>query len=308
MPPKDYRMRRNAVLDHARLWAAFGIVFFHTGAPGGTIGYAALPFFLMLLVVLMVPGARRMRPGEFIHSRAKRLLFPWLTWSAIYGVLKLLDAVKSAKPLATEFPSHVWLTGTALHLWFLPFAFIGCVALYPVVRLRPGVPGLVGLLAMSAFLALLLLGLHQNQNLPIPLPQWTLGGAAMLLAIGFALAEGQSARLMLALAVLLACLLAALAIGWQGSILQLGGAGGVLTLCLLWYRPETSLSQQAARLSLGVYLAHPMVSALLVRLTPLPQKGLALAICTIFGSLALAWLIDVKPWRKLSLFAATRKS
>ena len=43
---------RNAMLDYARFLAAAGILFFHSGAPGAWIGYAALPFFLMLLICL----------------------------------------------------------------------------------------------------------------------------------------------------------------------------------------------------------------------------------------------------------------
>lgn len=53
------RLDRSSVLDYARLVAASGIVLFHSGAPGAAIGYAALPFFLVLLVVLALPGAAR---------------------------------------------------------------------------------------------------------------------------------------------------------------------------------------------------------------------------------------------------------
>ena len=50
-------MTRNATFDYARLIAAIGIIVFHVGAPGASIGYAALPFFLMLLVFLAFPVA-----------------------------------------------------------------------------------------------------------------------------------------------------------------------------------------------------------------------------------------------------------
>lgn len=70
-------MARNGTLDHARLWAAFGIVLFHSGAAGAAIGYAALPFFIMLLVVLALPGAERaVSFNAFVKGRAIRLLRP----------------------------------------------------------------------------------------------------------------------------------------------------------------------------------------------------------------------------------------
>ena len=58
-------MKRNATLDIARLVAAFGIVLFHSGAAGSLIGYAALPFFLQVLIVLGLPAAARQPFGDF---------------------------------------------------------------------------------------------------------------------------------------------------------------------------------------------------------------------------------------------------
>ena len=73
------RSSRNATLDYARLLAAFGIVLFHSGAPGAWVGLAALPFFLMVLIILAVPSAVRSSPGNYARSRANRLLVPWAT-------------------------------------------------------------------------------------------------------------------------------------------------------------------------------------------------------------------------------------
>lgn len=292
-------MTRNAVLDYARLLAAFGIVLFHSGAPGAAVGYAALPFFLMLLVMLMVSGARQMCFYEFARSRANRLLLPWLVWSAVYGGLKLLDAVASAGTIAAEFPPYVWLTGPALHLWFLPFAFFCCVALYPIVRLRLDVPEFAGLVTAIVILSLPLIGLHQNQLLPIPLAQWVFGGSAVLFGLVFALADGNRSRLVLALGALAGTLAAAIALGWTNGILQLGIAGVALTCCILWHRPETPFSRWAARVSLGVYLAHPLVAALLGRLTHLLHGHLSFAVFTITGSVAMAWLADLVSQRRI---------
>ena len=95
--------RRNATLDFARLTAACGIVLFHSGAPGAFVGYAALPFFLMVLIALALPVASRSSFPAFAQNRAARLMMPWLVWSAIYGTLKLAEVTITGKPLSSEF-------------------------------------------------------------------------------------------------------------------------------------------------------------------------------------------------------------
>lgn len=291
-------MSRNAVIDYARFGAAVGIVLFHSGAPGAAIGLAGLQFFLMLLVVLMVPAANAMPFGDFARARALRLLVPWAGWSALYGALKLADAVASGGAIADEFPTYVWLTGTEVHLWFLPFAFLSSLILYPIVRLRPDLPAFLWLTAGMILPALLLLGLHQSQSLPIPLAQWVYAGPATLLGLAFGLAANRIPWLLLAAGALGATMAAALAVGWHQGVLQLAIAGGALTICLLWYRPATPCSGWAAQLSLGIYLVHPLIGALLMRLTALQRGTLGFAFCMALGSVAVVWLGEIVTLRR----------
>lgn len=86
-------MVRNGSLDYARFAAAFGIVFFYAGAAGSNIGYAALPFFLIVMIVLAIPSAARLGFADYTSGRARRLLLPWLLWSGVYGSLKLAEVV-----------------------------------------------------------------------------------------------------------------------------------------------------------------------------------------------------------------------
>lgn len=126
--------KRNAALDYARLIAAIGIIVFHVGAPGAAVGYAALPFFLMLLLILAFPAALRQDFASYARSRASRLIWPWLTWSLVYGALKAAEVILGGKTVSSEFMPWMLLTGPALHLWFLPFAFIACIAMWPLAR------------------------------------------------------------------------------------------------------------------------------------------------------------------------------
>ena len=128
-------MQRNATYDYARLLAAFGIVQFHAGAPGGAFGYAALPFFLMLMLIMAVPAASVSDLRPYAQRRAQRLLRPWLIWSGIYAALKLVEVWLTPRTISDEFALHMILTGPAIHLWFLPFAFVCCLLIHPLVRL-----------------------------------------------------------------------------------------------------------------------------------------------------------------------------
>lgn len=276
---------RNGSLDHARLIAAGGIVVFHSGAPGAAIGYAGLPFFLMLLILLAWPAAERHSFGSFTGARAGRLLAPWAVWSGVYGALKLAE-VAAGHPFAAEFAPWMVLTGPALHLWFLPFAAVICMALWPLARAAAplGDPARTVLAVLAVAVALGALLMQQGVALPRPLAQWAEAAPAVALGVGLALLPGHAAR---------AALLAGtgamlLATGWPQGAMQLALAGAALWLCLMLPLPDGRASRMAADLALTVYLAHPMLAAILLRATPLPEASVALALTTLAATLAFA--------------------
>lgn len=276
---------RNGSLDHARLIAAGGIVVFHSGAPGAAIGYAGLPFFLMLLILLAWPAAERQPFGSFTGARAGRLLAPWVVWSGIYATLKLAE-VAAGHPFAAEFAPWMVLTGPALHLWFLPFAAVICMALWPLARAAVplGDPARTVLAVLAVAVALGALLMQQGAALPRPLAQWAEAAPAVALGVGLALLPGHAAR-----AALLAGTGAMLvATGWPQGATQLALAGAALWLCLMLPLPDGRASRMAADLALTVYLAHPMLAAILLRATPLPEASVALALTTLAATLAFA--------------------
>jgi surface polysaccharide O-acyltransferase-like enzyme len=61
-------------------------------------------------------------------------------------------------------------------------------------------------------------------------------------------------------------------------------------------------------MSLTVYLAHPLVSSVLIRTTPLPEASLALALATVAGSLVLALGLALLPSRSRFLPRFLRQS
>lgn len=288
------RPARNATLDYARLVAAFGIVLFHLGSPGAQVGYAALPFFLIVLIVMALPSAMRSSPADYVRSRARRLLVPWLVWSAIYLALKLIEIGLAGHSIGSELAPWMLLTGPAIHLWFLPFAFVASLALLPLVAfVRPS--GGEGPRARRAA-AILALGvaataamvLSQRELAP-PLAQWSLALPAVLLGLALALAgSGRNGLSPEAVLLGVPVLAGAWWMGWTNNLPQIALALGMLAACLAFRLPEGPLSRRAAEMSLVVYLCHPAAASVIERIGLAETGTLALAVLTMILSLALA--------------------
>ncbi len=285
-------MNRNATLDYARLVASFGIVIFHVGAPGAALGYAALPFFLILLVVMVLPSAKCMSFDIFLKSRVKRLIVPWLIWSAIYGTLKLSEVVVTETTLSAEFAPYMLFTGPALHLWFLPFAFITSLLAYPVIQSTRFAPIYLHSTLLT-MIALFFLVIQQERAFPIPITQWLYGAPAISLGLGLALVGRQVWA-----SILMVCVFssAALLIDSRAGLLQILIAAVAFILCSTWRLPQTSFSALASKSALGVYLSHPLVISILTRTTSLDPQSSTTAILVCIGSLGIAllriWVVE----------------
>lgn len=133
---------RLPALDALRLFGALGVIWLHTVkspvlAPAEVLGRFGVPLFAAAAAFFCVDSAlRKPRPWRaYVRSRAVRLLVPFAAWTLIYLALRA-----GLKPLLTAGASNVHLdwsalyTGTAAHLWFLPFIFLAAVALDALVR------------------------------------------------------------------------------------------------------------------------------------------------------------------------------
>lgn len=117
--------QRRQDIELLRLLSAFGIVWFHTRAYGGAVGYSGLIAFLILSITL---GGKSGAPDvDTLWRRAQRLLVPWLFWFAIYSALNLRQG-DSFIPLDNGVAAGV-MAGPSIHLWYLPFVFLMLVAL-----------------------------------------------------------------------------------------------------------------------------------------------------------------------------------
>lgn len=260
------KAERNGLIDYGRLLAALGIVWFNAQAPGDRIAYMALPFFLILLTL---------PPTSNLPARAKRLLLPFLIWSVVFAMLNTALALKTH---AAPFDWWQWsmiLSGTWIHLWFLPFAFLAAVVApwfqHPLASLGG---------------ALLVATLIVMDKVPesVPFGQWAFGAIPVLVGIAY-FSWGWR--------------LAVLALGASSLILFLGRsspdnftilAGTALALGFLSsHLPASPVSDWCARISVWVYLSHPLV---IVVGQSLRITYIELGLFSLVGSVILAQIIE----------------
>ena len=126
--------------------AAYGVVVIHadalmrySGFPTDywTVAFAeinrfAVPFFLAASFYFMTgklyANVNHFSRGFNLKSKWKRLLVPYLCWSAIYLCLRVIKGLSRPDGLATLFQDPVGLIllgGASIHLYFLPLIFLG---------------------------------------------------------------------------------------------------------------------------------------------------------------------------------------
>lgn len=257
---------RNGLIDYGRFLAAIGIVWFHTQAPGSRIAYIALPFFLVLL---------SMPSSSSLATRAKRLLLPFVTWSLVFAMLSTALSLKNQAPPFDWWRWNMILSGTWIHLWFLPFAFLAAVV-SPWLRHPLASLG-------AAVLTATLMVLHGSPA-TVPFGQWAFGAIPVFVGIAYFSWGWRLAVTTLFLSTLI------LFVGQPSpdNITILAGTGLAL-LFLSNHLPTTAASDWCARLSLWIYLSHPLV---IVIGQSLRITYIELGLFSLVGSVMLAQIIE----------------
>lgn len=141
--------------------ATGGIVFSHTVEMlGGSACTAALgrfgtSFYVISAIYFSVKTAAGKGRSGWLSKRAKRLLVPYLSWCAIYALFYLSTMLPQGVPLHDVARHWGILAGTAIHLWFLPFALLVGAAAHALAPRLLAVPvgRLVRLGALSSVLS-----------------------------------------------------------------------------------------------------------------------------------------------------------
>ena len=194
--------------DRLRIAAFIDVVSFHITSEHALLG-VGLPLFLILTFGL---GVRRPSPqpaGEFLRLRFRRLVVPWLAWSALFGTIRAEASLRHHAPLSKALHLDMLLYGTEQYLWFLPFAAIGGFATYLLDRTTQRVPT-AWLVAGCLAVATTLLGVLDNFHCQFPFGWWLFGAPAIPigLAAGRMLARPTAKTGWLWLGVLTASLVA----------------------------------------------------------------------------------------------------
>lgn len=276
-------------IDWLRILAASGVVWFHTElAPHRQIGYAGLPIFLLIFFSLITRQDSADPTSCFLRRRYKRILRPWLFWSAVYGACRLTKAmyIMDLKELWGMLSLETLLAGTSIHLWYLPYAFVSGFFVYEVNRRTAKLNHTAVVLAATIIgaLTLAVCEIHMaNLKLMNPFGQWRFGLATIPLgfAVGRALAvptRGLQKTLLAAitLIILIECLILR-SLGFETMVIPYGIATAFVCIAYCWEIRNSIFTAALAPLTFGVYLIHPLVAYALYHLL-VPSNGYCLFI------------------------------
>ncbi len=300
---------RVAGFDVLRLAALTAVVAFHAGAPGA--GYTAwrMPA-LTIITTALVAGRGEPRPlAEQARRSASRLLIPWLFWCAVYAAIDACFYLKIGKCLLDELGVRVLLTGTSIHLWYLPFAFVMVLAVNAARRATDRMPpAAIGAVAAVVAVAALVIvardGTYRLESGPTPWPQWL----RVVPAVFLGLAVGTVTRRLsgrelavVAAAVAAAGVAAAAALGDELPARYAVAIVLVASATRWRSRPPRWLAE-AAGLGMGVYLVHIAVYRVVYAAThrlPTPDPSpTVLALMVVALSFAAAWGLSRTPLKR----------
>jgi peptidoglycan/LPS O-acetylase OafA/YrhL len=284
-----------ANVDRVRILAAFGVVSYHTHSDlsrnPGVVGFIIL---MMFFSIFTVSRANISNLLVVFKKKFTRLIEPWLFWSVIYGLSKLIKVVLNDVPVSETFSMTMFLTGTKIHLWFLPFAFVTSGLLAVICSKTTSmsdirniiIASLIGVLSIFCFSIV-----SSRYTLPVPFGQWMLGFPAV--PLGFAIGRSlvlnkfyDRLKFYLFLIVLIAVV--CVAVGSMGYGLKYAVrycVAIVIVLPVLCLRGNIDpVSKRLATLTYGIYLIHPLVLTVLTLLHLPELHPLLLLALTIFLS------------------------
>ena len=304
-PAKVSRQERIANIERLRFLAACGVASLHTHTVfPRSFGSAGL---LVLLLVLCVFVVRKPKPCELAslaRRKGNRLLKPWLFWSVVYGGLGLTKVIYEDLSFSDVFSPTMLLTGTRIHLWFLPFGFVAAMLLGLVHQRIVKVPDVLTVVIAAFAGALCVFGfpiVQSRMSLGVPFEQWTFGLPAIPLglAIGRAAAlpdrrDRRNFYLLIGFLVAAACaayiVFAGLRYGiWfdRGSSHAIRYIIAAAAVCsaLHWQGKLDPISKTLASSSYGVYLIHPLMVVFLSRVGGLEQRPVILLCLVLVASI-----------------------
>ncbi|WP_068414389.1 acyltransferase family protein [Planctomyces sp. SH-PL62] len=301
---------RVAGFDVLRLGALLAIVWFHTGAPGAEYTAWRLPTLAIISATLAAGRAERRPLPQQIRKTGARLLLPWLFWCGVYGVVELATYLRHGTSIVDELGGRVFLTGTSVHLWYLPFAFAMILFINLARRLTAGVrPTYACLLpALLAVLSLAVLAIDRpyEGDVGTPAPQWLrcLPAVFLGLAVGTATRHASLRRSgVIAVVLVNSAACALIAIRFDDPLaVRYGLAMLLVALASTWRFEPPRWVAAAVGMAMGVYLVHMSIHRLVYAVSnrlPTPDLSPAAhAVVVIAFSFAAVWALSQSPLKR----------
>ena len=291
-PSSSRPSERNPAVEALRIFAAYLIVWYHSGVWGSTWAYAGLSVFVILTLQFTF-GDNYDRPRP-IRSLSRTFLVPWALCFALYETLYVVVG----RPVLAGYDNPViWLlAGPQIHLWYLPFIFtVSLLANHIKQLLTPD----------SIFTAAVALSLLVLVTIPLWRP-WSLAVGAPFIqycqaisAVLFGVVIGLHSRARfgtLGLTAVLGAMLLAGCVAPDAAWLVLPHLiGGILVLAAKRITiPVGRLNfGPLAKHMLGVYLIHPLLIRLapqaLLAAGPLGALAIFFSAVAFVGAVSFAW-------------------
>jgi hypothetical protein len=229
----------------------------------------------MFIMIFCALCSQRMLPEAvvpFSISKARRLLLPWLFWSAVYLGVNFLKAAVQNREFSTAFKWYMLIAGSSIHLWFLPYAFAAALIVNLLQRWANHTRSSLDILISLICGIVLLFGcsvLMQSIQIPAPFIQWIFGLPAIILGFCIGRIHAKVPRqaqwifyCLITCTTGVICLL--LLYFDYGHIPVPYGIATVLG-CVGFLRNGKAdpISQKCALLTYGIYLIHPLIEAML---------------------------------------------
>ena len=257
-------------LDAVRVLGALLVVAFHTPGLGGRLVTSSGG--AMFLVTTF--GLSSLRQGDetfgrFTARRAGRFLLPFVVWSLVYLAARFRHPVVDTDPWPTLWTPAAFCAGFSYHLWYLPFAFAGCVVAWPIVRATRELPDLTAI-ALTSGVGFLLFGairrIVAHADMTLPWGQWTCSIPAILVGVGFARMHAIPDLRTRRIAAVVVSLLTLSVASWlfaQGFVVTTTAAAiaePIVCAAFVLDLKRVPALAWLSRRTLGIYLLHPLVS------------------------------------------------
>ncbi len=291
--------KRNSIIELIRFLAACEIVCFHVEAPWGA--YArVLPIFVIFSVVFSITS--HLTFSAQLRKAFKRIVLPWIFWSAIYVLARIARALVLHAPVSSAFEWWMPVVGGAGLLWYLPYVFLSNMGTLYIVRCfglmriaQRGYP----IAIFSGLLVLTSAAVYPGFSEHFPFAQWLYLFPAVLIGLLFSSYDFKPFKLIFARGV---WIVAICSIGALALSLSIGLAYCIAICVVLFafsYRPPApnKCFDYLGKLSYGIYLVH-----ILLKWTGLylgiPPHSYPLLLFTLITSILAVSLLHKTPLRK----------